>query len=474
MKSELYLFLLLLVGLLLRVYQISPALLERTVNRQFIDATITRELYRKDLPDLNLYLYGFPLYHYIVVVCYKLFGGINEVWGRLFSVTASILAAYWFYKLVFLYTSKRQALMALFFFYIVSPVNIILSRSFLVDELTLALGIGAFYYLSRWQNEKQLLQFLTGSLLTVLMLLSKITFGYLLLPILYLFKSNKERQVFIKTRWLIIFMLIIWFPTLIWYLYARDINRGLNQGSTGWDLFVWFSPIKLLSFHFYTNVFYHLLKYGVTPMGLVLGVGGLAMKQKNKACTFFYWWLASAIIFILIFNNASITHTYYFLAFCGPIAFFASRMSEWISNKFMPVLFIPKVMTILFMLLILSTVVTNQFLDDYRALLGHQNIPLVAGIVKAIVPANEKIVTTAYGSGGVIYFSEREGVELRMNNITSQEAIKALEKFKREGVKYYVIYNKIELANYSEFVNYLKIYKLIFETPDFNSIIYRL
>lgn len=91
------------VGLVIRLNQISPALLERTPNRQIIDALLVRGLYQRGLENLNMYLYGFPLYHWLVVGGYHVLGTTDAVVGRIISVIASVLSAYWVFSLFKLY-----------------------------------------------------------------------------------------------------------------------------------------------------------------------------------------------------------------------------------------------------------------------------------------------------------------------------------------------------------------------------------
>src|SRR3989338_9681990 len=99
-------WLILVLGLMLRLYKIKPALLELVPNRQLIDAKIVLVAYERGWNNLNLHLYGFPFYHWIVANVYKLWGGVNEVAGRWVSVGFSVGAAIIFYKLLLLFGSS--------------------------------------------------------------------------------------------------------------------------------------------------------------------------------------------------------------------------------------------------------------------------------------------------------------------------------------------------------------------------------
>lgn len=361
-----------------------------------------------------------------------------------------------------------MAVWGLFFFYLLSPVNIILSRSFLVDELTLTLGIGGIYYLGLWQVQVKRGWFWLASLLLALMVMSKITFGYVLLPAVFIVGKKWKYLGFLAG--------IILVSSLAWYGYAKGINEQLNRGTTGWDLWFWFSPANLFTLKFYVNVFYQLAKWVVTPVGLILVVIGLALKQSWKESQVFYLWWLGASLFVLGLNKAAATHAYYFLAFCVPAAFFAARAVEWLnqsltkSSIWLPKKLLEGILIITSLLLL----VHEEFWQAYRVHPPHRYIPEVAKLMQQISRPEEVIVATAYSMGGIPYFADRQGFELRLIGLTDEEAMGELENFRAQGADYYVVYDKKELAGKEKFTEYLKGYVLVDEYDKSGSLIYRL
>jgi hypothetical protein len=435
----------LILGLGLRLYQLSPALLELVPNRQLIDAELARALYERGFKDAGLHLYGLPLYHYLVTVTYFFMGGVNEVAGRWLSVGASLAAAIIFYKLLRLFGSQFQALAGLVFFYLLSPVHIIISRSFLVDELTLLTGIASLYFLARKS-------FWVGTVMMTLTLLSKFTFGYLLLPALWLTDKKKG-----------LLLLLTVIPVLTWSVYVKHLNEQLIGGqSTGeYNLFYVFNPKNIVSAGFYINIFYHFARYAVTFLWLPLVIMGLVMKPNKQSIPFYLWFLG-AWGFILAFNVPSRTHSYYFLALVPPVAWFAARATEWLRTHLKSQLWVPlPVIAMGLVALGLTGVVTDEFLKAYRIYEPYRQIPEAGRLIQNLTLPGDKIVTTADRTSGILYFSHRQGWELRLGALIDNQAIDELESLRLKGAKYYVVYDAAELLIKPLFNQYLNRFPVV-------------
>ncbi len=441
-SAEFWAGVIVIVGLLIRIHQISPALLERTVNRQILDATLARGLYERGLDKLGMFLYGFPLYHWLVAGGYKLLGTTNEVTGRVISVAASVLAAYWLFKLVSLKKSKWLATISLFFFYVASPVNIIMGRSFLVDEITLAFNLGGIYYFSLWRKTRQEAAFFGGCVLFSLMMLSKITFGYVLLPALFLMGKPSKRWLFLG--------LIVLLPTIGWYVYGKNINQQLAIAPTGWNVWWWFSPGQLLNLRFYINGFVFMSTWATTPIGFVLSLIGLTLRESWRKQKLFYIWLLAGILFLLVFNRASISHNYYYLAVVVPMAVLASQATLKLIKP------INKWQGILLGAVIMLTMINPEFLRAYRVYPPYKQIPLAAERIKEISYSYETIAISAYNTQALGYFSTRKYYDLWLGSLTDAEAKEKLEEYQQMGAKYYVVYSLEELRQKPIFSDYLK------------------
>lgn len=456
-----------MLGIAIRLYQIYPALLESVSNRQIIDAYIVRGLYERGFGELKLHLFGLPLYHLIVAGLYKLVGLEIEEVGRLLSVAFSLGAAVFFYKLMQLYGSKRQALLGLIYFYLLSPVHIIMSRSFLVDELTLFSGIVSLYFLAKNSLRPRQMWFWLGTLMMAITLLSKFTFGYLLLPALWWVNPRRGSS----GRWSMmgVFAAMVMIPVIAWSLYTKAANEALIGGQpTGeWNILYVFSPQNLIDPGYWINVSYFLARYAVTFAWLPLVFLGLVWGYRDKKLTPFYLWLVGALGFILAFSVPSRTHNYYFLAFVPAAAFFAALASDRLKlgGK-------NTVVTAGLLIIGLASLVSDDFLKAYRTYPPYQRIPQVGRVVRDLTEAQDIIVTSAYRTEAILYFAHREGWELRLGPLTDEAAIRQLEEWKEGGAKYYVVYDQEELVSKPLLREYLKTYPTVWaEGP---TIIYRL
>src|SRR5438034_1292376 len=108
-REKIALIAIIFVGLSVRLWRLSIPLLEFYPTRQVQTAEITRNLYFDNnilQPSVNYFGPGhtvfaleFPIYNFVVSVLYKMFGGPNEILGRLFSISGWLLVCYFLYKI---------------------------------------------------------------------------------------------------------------------------------------------------------------------------------------------------------------------------------------------------------------------------------------------------------------------------------------------------------------------------------------
>lgn len=449
----------LLLGFLTRIFFLNPPLLERAPNRQMIDADIVRDLYRLGFRGMNRYLYGLPIYHQVVVEVYKLVGEIQEVWGKVISALLSIVTGFYFFKLVKLYTNKTQALAALYFFYLLSPMHIILARSFMIEEFTLMLAMVGFYCLAQKR-------FWLGSVFFSLMLLSKITYGYLLLPALFLLINFDQ---------VLLFLALVLGPSVIWYKYAGNINQALGL-NTGWDINFWFDSKLLISKDYYSKLIFNFVKDAVTPIGAVLASWGLLIKNDIKKYQLFYWWFLGALAYVLLVNNGAYYQGYYLFGLVAPTAFFASRAVGQLNGWWQKQDFIIPRQWVLILLAgaCLTAVVNDGFMDAYKPVYNnHKQVLLAVKIAQNFIPKEAKVIGTAYTSTVLNYYIDRDFNELRITRLSDEQALAAFKKLSQDA-DYYLIYDKNELNGKPEFKKGLEDFKIVFSDPGLNLLIYKL
>src|SRR3989344_8727168 len=228
-----YWFIILFTVLLLRVYHLNLPLLESQPNRQIMDAFMIRQLYRPQEPlQVDFSLLGFPLYHSLAVGLYHLWGSENLIFGRLISVFSS-LASLWFFVLISRsLTSEKISLWASFFFFILSPINLIMARAVQIDQLTLATSLATTYFLMRQKYWLSLGLF-------ALTLAQHATSAYLALPLLAIFYFGETNLLYSQIGFSLFKRISVWGYFLVsiglaglWYVVMFKLNQTVPGG--GW------------------------------------------------------------------------------------------------------------------------------------------------------------------------------------------------------------------------------------------------
>jgi len=314
-------------GLILRLYNVNLGLLESAPNRQLIDAVWARNIYQgKFVSD---FLQGFQLYHWIVAFFYYLGGGVQEIYGRLVSVGFSFVGAVYFYKLIKLYLNRGGAIMGLFFFFVLSPIHIVISRAFQVDMMALTMGIMSIYYLALWQIKNKVKYFYLSATLISLSLLTKVTFIYLLLPLGFIMYLKLKKNIF-KNIAVYVYMAIWLIPVTIWYEFSRRItfqNPEYNPVTSYWQISNWFMWQRLFQLKFYVNNFYYFITSVTTPVGSVILFLSLVYKLQKKLLVFYIWFF-SAWLYIVYLGKVTISHEYYVLVLVPPTSVLMAAFLE--------------------------------------------------------------------------------------------------------------------------------------------------
>ena len=124
----------------LRIYNIQSPILGVHSWRQSDTAAMARNFYENGYnffyPQIdwggNLAGYcqtEFPIYSFFIAILYKFFG-VHESIGRLLSISFSLVAIYFFYKLCLEITCDKKLAFWASFFYTIIPTNIYYSRTF--------------------------------------------------------------------------------------------------------------------------------------------------------------------------------------------------------------------------------------------------------------------------------------------------------------------------------------------------------
>ncbi len=482
LRNQLWFFVILTIGLLLRLYNINLPLLDAKPHREIHTAEETRNLYYQPktlfYPTSKLwadepgyYIVEFPIYNSLVAAFYFIFGGVNETWGKVVSVIASVGVAIIFYRLSLHHFGKQVALWSTAFMYLVSPQEIILSRSFQPDQLGFFFGLFALYYFSLWIDTQKTTHFLLSWISFALTFLIKISFFPFVFPCLYLVFKKWGKEFFKQPLlWIYATTLI---PTLVWYNHVRLVYLAYPQlhsaalvNPTDWLVFQ-----KLLDPHWYTNIFYDFTEQIITvPVGILV-VCSIFLKQKYK--TFFvYWWIIGVALYALLFIG-KIYFWYYQVPFIFPLTLLAGITVTAITKYLRPVIFLPKLSVVIVILAIMLPTAKPYLLRTYTISPRHQYVLDTAARVKRLAPKNSKIIASSHNSAALTYYSLRPDLWggtflLEDTSCDAPCMITRLEDTRKWGATLFAISDKTELSKNVEFENYLRTsYKIALETDNY-------
>src|SRR3990167_8775382 len=203
-----------LIGLIIRVWELDLPLLEFYPTRQVQTAEITQNLVKDNFkflyprvdyfgPENIYYLYEFPGYNLTVAGVHKLLGNVNDINGRIVSIFSYLIATIFLYKIAGGLFNKQIGLLTIFFFSL-SPLHVLTSRSFQPDEMMLASSLGTLYFFLGWSKTKSW-KFLLFScfFLAWAALIKVVAVVFILLPIIYIFYETViKKQKLTGTKFL--------------------------------------------------------------------------------------------------------------------------------------------------------------------------------------------------------------------------------------------------------------------------------
>lgn len=362
LKSEFVIvFFIISLGLAVRLINIGFPLLEYFPERQTQTAEITRNIYKNGWPDFWTpkvryftdgnpipYVLEFPLYNGIVASLYYIFGP-NVIWGRIMSLIFFSLSGLVFYKLVKRNFSLSIAALSTFFFFL-SPLGILVSRTFQPESLLLLLFLLSLYYRS--------------FLIFFLALLVK--FPIVIFSPLFFIMNNQLKITAGKMAKLFLSI----FPALLWITHGK-ISTTYPRIAINYQLSNWFDPKLYINPSWYFSLFQIEHIWVFTTLGLVLFWIGLWRMDRKKH---FFWfaWLANSVIYFIIFNRHAAVHEYYHFFLLPPISVFVGLGLQSLISLFDK---LPKLKRTVAILTILTILSLNLIFPALRKILASPTSP---------------------------------------------------------------------------------------------------
>lgn len=335
----------------------------------------------------------FPIYNAKVAILSKTFPALPlEVWGRLVSILASLGSIIFLYLIVKKHSDSTTALFAAFFMAFI-PYNIFFSRTIL-PELSMTFAfLGAIYFFNKFSDENKKIYLLISAMFSSAALLIKIMAIFFLLPIFYLAFKKFKLKFFIRPElWL--YSIIAFVPIILWRLWIQNFPEGipasswlLNGGNIRFKgaFFRWIIAERLGKL---------ILAYG----GFVLFWLGIILKPFKKNI-FFYTFLFSSIIYIIVFARGNVQHDYYQIPIIPSLAIFMALGARelWEKSKII----------LICLILMLFAFGWYEVRGDFN--INHPEIVEAGIALDKIAPPDALVIAPYDGDTAFLYQTKRKG-----------------------------------------------------------------
>lgn len=445
MKVKICLLVIILLGISLRVIHITNPLLDRGGWRQTATASVARNFYTNNFnifyPQID---WGgaspgyaeseFEISPFIVALIYKI-TGVQEWVGRLLAVLFSVGSMGLLYRLSRKYFGINTALFSTAFF-VICPLNIYYSRTFMPESSMIFFSIAFIYYFSEWFDNENWTNFLLTGLCGALALLIKIPTLYLGFPIVGLAYIKYNKSLFIKWKlWLLAGIILL--PSILWYSHAHQIFKEYGLTFAIWDIGhdKWGNIQIWLDKEFYLTLFHRFKGEVLTPIGLCLFLFGLVLKVRQKKEFLFHFWLLGIIIYFFIVAVGNIVNNYYQLPLV-PVAsiFIGKALTLFINKKLLSEKVIGWI--------IITIAFLSISLFSYQEIKGFyywsRPIYFAGKTVDKLVEKDALIIVgndTIYHGPEGLYYSNRKGWYANLFEINPEY----VEGCRKQGAKYLVI-----------------------------------
>jgi len=445
------LILIVLLGLVMRLYGINMPLVDSHQVRQAQTAMMARNLYEDNMNIFRtrLDVFGnqpgyiileFPLMHAITALLYYLFG-VQDIIGRLVSVAFSVGAMFLMYGLARQFLSVVGAFAALIL-YVFSPMNIFFSRAFMPESSMMFFMVGSIYYFLKWLDRQTFILYLTAIVFAAIACLTKPTAVLIFAPILVAWFLKYRRELFKRFDfWFYVFLTMM--PIILWGAYANYFNAKIPyctfSYADSWlqiirshgTIIHWLDP------KFYTFVGGSIMFLLLTPLGFIGTVAGVFCVGKEDRNKILYFWLGATIVYFYLLAAGTSGHIYYHLLLLPVAAIFFGFTIEWLFSKQRLIKEVFNRKTVLYLggvfLLLVSICYVIGYAKYFQYMYGNR-MPYVleiSEIIKNNVPKNRFIVDNESGllTSVISYYSHSKAHPF----VVGDSAIADLEYFRTQG-----------------------------------------
>ena len=437
------LFIWLVCGLGIRLIKISQPFVDAWSWRQADVAMIAENFYRHGFslfyPQINWagrapgYVgTEFQLVSFLAAVLYGVFG-VQEWIGRSVSVLFFALSVPFFYFLVDKVSNARSALWAAGI-YILTPLSIFASRSFMPDMASLSLSIVALYLFGTWleraPNAKLFIAMSLATSLAILVKLPAILIGVPLLAMAW----EKHGARGLCRRELVAFAALSLSGPLAWYTHAALISLAYPPYH-----FFGGGGIKIEDAGWYVEILRRTVTSSLTPIVSVAMLLGLFLPARTPYGWLFHWWLLALIVFVVLAGNGNYRHDWYQLPVVPVAAALAGRACDQAFRH------VAERTGARLAFIGAGVFVAGLAYVSYVCIAPHYEAKRLAWWqagceLNRITPPDTLVLIADDGDPTALYYSKRPGWHFLQyfgsNPVDSHQAIRELERLRGEGASY--------------------------------------
>ncbi|MDP8224585.1 MAG: glycosyltransferase family 39 protein [Candidatus Lernaella stagnicola] len=317
------------IGFIVRLWNLTAPIADRHSWNQVSAATVIRHFVEEGIDPLHpqwdvlegadtgprVEAEEAPLYHVAAALLARFFGPY-EALARLLSIAASLLGAWWLYRLVRRNADEAAGVFAAFFF-LISPFGWFYGRAIMSDMWMVAMLVAAVERYDAWLRTGSTRTLLTAALAVMLAGLFKPFALHVGLALLVLQIARGGWKSLIDWR-LTVFAVVAVGPPLLWVWHAAGVGTLGNVTEGGNPLtaeHLW-GPISLLwSGAFWFKLQARVFDQMATPVVALLAGIALVWPASRRRCGVAAAWLLAAFAYLLLVRDGNRMHDYYQLPF---------------------------------------------------------------------------------------------------------------------------------------------------------------
>ncbi len=445
-KSAIYWqFILIVLLISVSLYNLFSPPITPVITRQTQTAMLTENFAKEgfSLKGLYLNLRGngrvvvaneFPIYNFITGLFFLFFKN-TVFWGKLISLTAACISLLCLFRLIRKLFGEKIAIYSTFFF-ILSPIGILMNASVQPDSLGLMFLLIALVILLDWKEKQRTSTLLLFSITLLLSGLSKFPLIVPYLPVIaaaFLYHKGKLRLPRLKE--IIIILAFFVLPFIAWYLYRGHLTDPAY--SRGEFAYFFIGDLRrFLSPDYYIKPFFSIAALVWCGMGLLFFISGLKKLSLLEALLL----IGIPFYFVIV---PTVRDQYYYMYPTIPI--FALLMGRGFHNlteyckrrNSLPLIYM---CTFIFFLgfIIAVTYVMRQDKISWEAAKAIKRFSLPTDLV-ATITIHDRGQGIGLFNPSILYLSNRKGWSIPVTSTKLKDTANQLEMIHKNGASLLVI-----------------------------------